>query len=146
MKIQQLSIFAENKPGHLAACCRLLAENAVDLRALTVADTQHFGILRILVKDADQARAVLEKAGHVVKATEVLAVEVADQPGGLVRVLGALEGSPLNIEYAYAAPFGHNGKAVLIFRFNDPDAALQRLRGAGIAVLSSKEFLGSQAG
>jgi hypothetical protein len=67
-----------------------------------------------------------------------------DQPGGLLHVLGALEGSSLNIEYAYAAPFGHNGKAVLIFRFGDPDAALQRLRGAGIAVLSSKEFLGSQ--
>jgi len=147
MKIKQLSIFAENKPGHLAACCRLLAENAVDLRALTVADTQHFGILRVLVKDADQARAILEKAGHVVKTTEVLAVEVADQPGGLVRVLSALEDSPLNplnIEYAYAAPFGRNGKAVLIFRFGDPDAAAQRLRESGIAVLSSKEFFGSQ--
>jgi hypothetical protein len=140
----QLSIFAENKPGHLAACCRLLAENAVDLRAPTVADTQYSGILRIPVTHAEMARAGLEKAGHVVKAAEVLAVEVEDQPGGLVRVLGALEGSPLNIEYAYTTPFGHNGKAVLISRFGDPDTALQRRRAASIAVLSSTEFLGSR--
>jgi hypothetical protein len=143
MKIQQLSIFAENKPGHLAAPCRLLADEGIDLRALTVADTQHFGILRVLVKDADRARSVLEKAGHVVKATEVLAVEVPDQPGGLAHVLAALEGSPLNIDYVYAAPFGRNGKAVLIFRFDDPDAAIRRLGWAGITVLSSKEFLGA---
>lgn len=141
MKIQQLSIFAENKPGHLASSCRLLAESGVDLRALMVADTQHFGILRVLVKDTDKARALLEKAGHVVKTTEVIAVEVADQPGGLVRVLGALEGTSLNIEYVYATPFGRNGKAVLIFRFGDPEAAIERLGTAGITMLSREEFL-----
>ena len=137
MKILQLSVFAENKPGHLATTCRVLAEAGVDIRALSLADTQRYGILRLLVKDVAQATAALERSGHVVKTTEVLAVEVADQPGGLLTVLTALEGTSLNIEYVYAAPFGRNGKAVLIFRFNDPDKAVQILREAGITVISS---------
>jgi hypothetical protein len=143
MKILQLSIFAENKPGHLSAPCRLLAENGIDIRALTLADTQRYGILRLLVKEPQKALAVLKGAGHVVKTTEVLAVEVVDQPGGLVKVLAALEGSSLNIEYVYAAPFGRGGKAVLIFRFDDPDKAVGHLRAAGITVLSGGELFGS---
>ena len=141
MKIQQLSVFAENKPGHLAGPCRLLAEQGVDIRALSVADTQRFGILRLIVSDAAKATKVLESAGHVVKTTEVLAVEVTDQPGGLAHVLTALEGSPVNIEYMYAFPFGHGGKAVLIFRFADPDAAIARLLSTGINPLASAELL-----
>jgi hypothetical protein len=141
MKILQLSVFAENKPGHLFGPCRLLAQHGIDIRALTVADTQHYGILRLLVKDPDQARRVLEQAGHVVKTTEVLAIEVADEPGGLVRVLTALEGSPVNIEYMYAFPFGHDGKAVLIFRFDDPDAAIKVLQAKAVPVLTGDVIL-----
>jgi len=141
MKIQQLSIFAENKPGHLAGPCRLLAEQGVDIRALSVADTQRFGILRLIVNDAAKATKILETAGHVVKTTEVLAVEVADQPGGLAQVLAALENSPVNIEYMYAFPFGHQGKAVLIFRFSDPDAAIAVLKTKGIPVLTGDLLL-----
>ena len=141
MKIQQLSIFAENKPGHLAGPCRLLAEQGVDIRALSVADTQRFGILRLIVSDAAKATKILEAAGHVVKATEVLAVEVADVPGGLAQVLTALEGSPVNIEYMYAFPFSHQGKAVLIFRFSDPDAAIAVLKTKGIPVLTGDLLL-----
>jgi hypothetical protein len=141
MKIQQLSIFAENKPGHLAGPCRLLAEHGVDIRALSVADTQRFGILRLIVSDAAKATKLLEGAGHVVKTTEVLAVQVADEPGGLARVLTALEGSPVNIEYMYAFPFGHQGKAVLIFRFADPDAAITVLQTKGVPVLAGDVLL-----
>jgi hypothetical protein len=141
MKIQQLSIFAENKPGHLAGPCRLLAEHGVDIRALSVADTQRFGILRLIVSDAAKATKILENAGHVVKATEVLAVEVADEPGGLAAVLTALDGSPVNIEYMYAFPFGHRGKAVLIFRFADPDAAIAVLQAKGVPILASDVIL-----
>ena len=83
----------------------------------------------------------LEAAGHVVKATEVLAIAVADAPGGLAQVLDALAGSPVNIEYMYAFPFGHAGKAVLIFRFDDPDAATKILQGKGVAVLSGDVIL-----
>ena len=141
MKIQQLSIFAENKPGHLAGPCRLLAEQGVDIRALSVADTQHFGILRLIVSDPAKATKILEAAGHVVKTTEVLAVEVADQPGGLAQVLTALEGTPVNIEYMYAFPFGHQGKAVLIFRFGNPDAAITVLQAKGVPVLAGDVIL-----
>ena len=141
MKIQQLSIFAENKPGHLAGPCRLLAEQGVDIRALSVADTQRFGILRLIVNDASKATKILETAGHVVKTTEVLAVEVADAPGGLAQVLTALEGSPVNIEYMYAFPFGHQGKAVLIFRFADPDAAIAVLQAKSVPMLTGDVLL-----
>jgi hypothetical protein len=141
MKIQQLSIFAENKPGHVAGPCRLLAEQGVDIRALALADTQRFGILRLIVSDPAKATRLLEGAGYVVKATEVLAVPVADRPGGLAEVLAALEGSPVNIEYMYAFPFGHEGKAVLIFRFDDPDAAIKILQGKGLAVLTGDAVL-----
>jgi hypothetical protein len=141
MKIQQLSIFAENKPGHLAGPCRLLAEQGVDIRALSVADTQRFGILRLIVSDAAKATQILEGAGHVVKTTEVLAIEVADKPGGLAQVLTALDGTPVNIEYMYAFPFGHQGKAVLIFRFADPDAAIGILQSKGVPVLAGDVLL-----
>jgi hypothetical protein len=141
MKIQQLSIFAENQPGHLAGPCRLLAQHGVDIRALALADTQRFGILRLLVSDPAKATAVLERAGHVVKTTEVLAIPVSDQPGGLAQVLTALEDSPVNIEYLYAFPFGHEGKAVLIFRFDDPDAAIALLQAKGLPVLASDVVL-----
>ena len=141
MKIEQLSIFAENKPGHIAGPCRLLAESGVDIRALALADTQKFGILRIIVSDPAKATKVLEKAGHVVKTTEVLAVPVADRPGGLAEVLAALEGTEVNIAYMYAFPGGHEGRAVLVFRFGDPDAAIQILQAKGLPVLSSAVVL-----
>jgi hypothetical protein len=141
MKIQQLSIFAENKPGHIAGPCRLLAERGIDIRALALADTQRFGILRMIVSDPAHATRVLEAAGHVVKSTEVLAIGVTDQPGGLAQVLAALEGSPVNIEYMYAFPFGRDGKAVLVFRFDDPDAAIKILQDQGVPVLASDTVL-----
>jgi hypothetical protein len=141
MKIQQLSIFAENKPGHIAAPCRLLAEQGVNIRALALADTQKFGILRLIVSDAAKATALLQAAGHVVKSTEVLAIAVPDQPGGLAQVLAAAAGSLVNIEYMYAFPFGHDGKAVLIVRFDDPDSAIKILQAKGVPVLSGDVIL-----
>jgi hypothetical protein len=141
MKIHQLSIFVENKPGHVAGPCRLLAEQGVNIRALSLADTEKFGILRLIVSDPAKATTALEVQGYVVKATEVVAIQVPDQPGGLAAVLSSLEGSPTNIEYMYAFPYGHEGKAVLIFRFDDPDSAIQLLQAKGIAVLRSDVIL-----
>jgi hypothetical protein len=146
MKIQQLSLFAENKPGAIVSPCRLLAENGVDIRALSLADTQQFGILRMIVSDQERARRLLSEAGYVVTVTEVLALEVPDRPGGLAGVLGVFEGSTINIEYMYAFPFGRGEKAVLIFRFDDPDAAMERLRAAGINVLESAWLHAANAG
>jgi hypothetical protein len=137
MKIQQLSIFSENKPGHLIAPCRLMAAEGIDMQALSLADSQRFGILRIIVSDWQRAKTLLEAGGFVVKVTEVLAVEVADHPGGLSEVLGLFEGSSVNIEYMYAFPVVRGEKAILIFRFDQPDAAIEVLRRGGMSVLDS---------
>ena len=97
MKLQQLSLFSENKPGHMIAPCRLLARAGLDIRALSLADTQRFGILRMIVSDCQRAKSLLEQAGSAVKVTEVVAVEVPDRPGGLAGVLDLFEGSQINI-------------------------------------------------
>jgi hypothetical protein len=141
MKIQQLSLFVENKPGHIAAPVRLLAEAGVDIRSLYLADTQEFGIVRMIVSDWQKAAELLEAQGFVVKATEVLAVEVPDHPGGLADVLEALDGSGINIEYMYAFPYLQGEEAILIFRFGDPDAAIERFQAAGINVLAGEQLL-----
>jgi len=137
MKLHQLSIFSENKPGHVIAPCRLLAKEGIDIRALALADTERFGILRMIVSDWRRAKDLLEQSGSVVKVTEVLAVEVPDRPGGLADVLEAFIGTAINIEYMYAFPFVRGEKAVLIFRFDQPDAAIARLQERGFQVLSS---------
>ena len=141
MKIQQISLFVENKPGHISAPSRLLAQAGIDIRALYLADTQRYGILRMIVSDWREATKVLEAQGFVVKVTEVLAVEVADRPGGLAEVLEPLDGADINIEYMYAFPYVCEGKAILIFRFADLDAAIERLQTAGLSILASTELL-----
>lgn len=142
MKLQQLSVFCENKPGHLLEPVRLLARAGIDLRALTLADTQKFGILRLIVRDWQRAKELLEASGAVVKVTEVIAVEVPDRPGGLAGVLERLEGSGINIEYMYAFPYVRGERAVLVFRFDDPDGAIRRLTEGGIRVLERSELGG----
>jgi hypothetical protein len=140
MKIQQISLFAENKPGHIVAPARLLAQGGIDIRSLYLADTQQYGILRMIVSDWQKAAEILETNGFVAKTTEVLAVEVPDRPGGLAEVLGALEGTGINIEYMYAFPV-RGDEAILIFRFADPDAAIGLLQTAGVNLLASEELL-----
>ncbi|MGA3070204.1 MAG: ACT domain-containing protein [Terracidiphilus sp.] len=141
MKIQQISLFAENKPGHIAGPVRLLAREGIDIRSMYLADTQQYGILRMIVSDWQKAARVLEAQEFVVKVTEVLAVEVPDRPGGLADVLVALDGTGINIEYMYGFPYLCGGRAILIFRFADPDAAIAYLQKAGINVLASNELL-----
>jgi len=141
MKIKQISLFAENKQGHIAAPVRLLSENRVDIRALILAETQQYGILRMIVSDWQKAAAVLGGAGFTVKVTEVLAVEVGDHPGGLAHVLSTLDACAINIEYMYAFPRFRAESAILLFRFADPDAAIACLQAAGVNVLASEEIL-----
>jgi hypothetical protein len=140
MKIQQLSLFLENRPGHLLEPCRLLADAGVNIRTLTLADTQQFGILRMIVSDWEKATVLLKSKGYVVAMTEVLAVEVPDHPGGLVHLLDTIAGSAVNIEYMYAFPSARQDRAVLIFRFEDPDQAMAALQNAGINVIGSVEI------
>ena len=141
MKIHQISLFAENKPGHIAAPVRLLAQEGIDIRSMYLADTQAYGILRMIVSDWRKAAQVLQAHEFIVKVTEVLAVEVPDHPGGLADVLVALEGTGINIEYMYGFPYPVGDQAILIFRFADPDAAIARVQAAGINLLASEELL-----
>ena len=135
MKIHQLSLFLENQPGQMVEPCRLLAGAGIDIRSLSLADTRQFGILRVIVSDWKAAAELLESKGYVVNVTEVVAIEVEDRPGGLAELMGLFENSGINIEYMYAFPFGRRDRAVMIFRFDQPDAAIERLRAAGINVV-----------
>ena len=146
MKIQQLSLFLENRPGHLYSVCKALADAKVNILTLSLADTQQFGILRLIVRDWRKAKDVLEKAGCVVNVTEVVATEVADRPGGLADVLKVIHDAKLNVEYMYAFTFRHEDKAVLVFRFDDPDAAAKALQAAGVRVIGSVELYGRAGG
>ena len=137
MKIHQLSLFLENQPGQMLEPCRLLARAGIDIRTLSLADTRQFGILRLIVSDWQNAAVLLENAGYVVNVTEVVAIEVGDEPGALANLMAVFENTGINIEYMYAFPFGRQDRAVLIFRFDQPDAAIARLQAAGINVVDS---------
>jgi hypothetical protein len=139
MKIHQISLFLENQPGQLIEPCRILSRAGIDIRTLTLADTQLFGILRLIVSDWQAGAQALREAGYVINLTEVVAVEVPDHPGGLAELLALLDGSRVNIEYMYAFTFGREQKAVLIFRFDEPDRAIELLRGSGINVIDPVE-------
>lgn len=136
MKIKQLSVFAENKPGRVVAPCRCLADAGVEIRALSLAETARFGVLRMIVDDPARAGKLLADAGFVVKETEVLAVEVSGGAKSLAQTLAAIEGLGLNVEYMYAFPFDQGGHAVLIFQFDDLDAAIARMQAAGVKLVA----------
>jgi len=141
MKLNQLSLFLENKPGQLKVPCGILAKAGINIVTLSLADTQQFGILRLIVKDVAKARKVLEDAGCVVNLTEVLAVDVPDRPGGLFDVLDVLDHAALAIEYMYAFTCGpHANKATMVFRFEDPDAAIKALAAKGINIVGPAEL------
>jgi hypothetical protein len=140
MKLNQLSVFLENKPGRLSKPCKALASAGVNILTLSLADTHQFGILRLILRDWQHAKEVLEKAGCVVNVTEVLAIEVADRPGGLAEVLEVVEKAGMNLEYMYAFTFRSRDKAILVFRFEDPDAAVKMLQQSGINVLKDVEL------
>lgn len=135
MKIHQISLFLENKPGHLEAICRKLSDAKINIVTLSLADTQQFGIVRMIVEDWAKAKDVLEKAGYAVNVREVVAATVPDKPGGMVEVLDAIGKANVNIEYMYAFAFHHKSEAVLVFRFDDSDKAIDALKKAGRSVL-----------
>ena len=141
MKINQLSVFLENRPGHLTAPCAALADAGIDLLTLTLADTERFGILRLIVREWERAKQILEARGCVVKVTEVVAVEVEDRPGGLCKLLEVIEREPgVGIEYMYAFTGRTGGRAVMVFRFDALDKGIAALQKAGVNVLGGVEF------
>ncbi len=141
MKIQQLSLFLENKPGHLSAICRALAEAEVNIVTLSLADTQQFGILRLIISDWEKGKRVLEQAGFIVNLTEVVATEVDDRPGGMAELLDAIRAADINIEYMYAFTAKRGNSAILVFRFDRPDDAIAALEAKGRNILSGVDLL-----
>jgi hypothetical protein len=142
MKLKQLSLFLENRPGQLRAPLEALGRAHIDLLTMTLADTAQFGILRFIVADPERARQVLEDEGMVASVTEVVPIQVDNKPGGLAAVLTSIEDAGLGVEYMY--DFGaasRGGKAAIVFRFEDPDAAVSALERAGVRILSSEELL-----
>ncbi len=142
MKLQQLSLFLENRPGQLREPCEVLAAAGIDLMTMSLADSAQFGVLRFVVRDPEQARKVLENAGLVARTTDVVAVEVENKPGGLAAVLRVIDEAGLAVEYMY--DFGaasRAGKAAIVFRFEEPDKAVAILEAAGVRVLSREELL-----
>jgi len=135
MKVEQLSIFLENKPGGLEQVTRILKDAGINIRTLSLADTTDFGVLRLIVNDVDAAALVLKTQGLRVSRTTVVAVEVPDRPGGLHGILEVLSGNGINIEYLYAFVEKSGRNAVIIFRFDDPDTAIEVLQKNGLTVL-----------
>lgn len=139
MKVQQISVFLENRRGRLLEALDVLGKSRINIRALSIADTSEFGILRLIVPDPDKARKVLEKNKFTVRENEVIAVEVSDKPGGLAQVLAALDSAGLNVEYMYAFVEKKKDKAVVVLRTENVNAGSKALKKAGITILKAGE-------
>ena len=140
MLVEQIAVFLENKSGRLAEITAILAKNDINIRALSVADTADFGILRLIVNDVEKARTILQDAGFTVGKTSVLAVEVVDKTGGLAMVLKSLHNAGINVEYMYAFVNKSGENAVLIFRFEKMDEAIDVLQRDGFTLLSGEQI------
>ncbi|NOQ47164.1 MAG: ACT domain-containing protein [Desulfobulbaceae bacterium] len=139
MRVEQIAVFLENKSGRLAEITRILAENDINIRALSVADTADFGILRLIVDKVDAAKQALRSNGFTVGKTNVIAVEVPDRSGGLAGVLKTVEAAGLNVEYMYAFVNKSGENAVLVFRFNEMDKAIEALQNDSFTILSGDQ-------
>jgi hypothetical protein len=141
VKVEQISIFLENKSGRLAEITDILARNGINIRALSLADTADFGILRLIVDDMEKTTRLLKENGFTVGTNEVVAVVLPDRPGGLAGILSALQGKNVNVEYMYAFVQKCGGNAVLIFRFDELEKAIDTLHKAGFKILKREEVL-----
>jgi hypothetical protein len=140
--LRQLSLFLENRPGQLRAPCEALARAGVDILTMSLADTDQFGILRLVVRDWERGQRALEQAGMVVNVVEVVPIEVGDRPGGLAEVLAAVDDAQIGVEYMYPFAAGPRaGKAAIIFRFDDPARAMTSVQARGLRVLDESELL-----
>lgn len=143
MSVKQISVFIENRPGSLAALAGVLRDNNIDIRALSIADVENYGILRIIVDNVYQAGSVLKKAEYVFKITSVLAVPLKDQAGSLAEALEALGKSDINVEYLYAFVGRQQNRAYVIFRVPDAesDKAVQALTANGFIPINQDELM-----
>jgi len=140
MKVEQISIFLENKPGTLAEVTRILGDTGINIRALSLADTKDFGILRLIVNDTEKAKTALGQKGYTVRKTEVVAVEVPDRPGGLADIMKFLADAQINVEYLYAFVQQSGENAIIIFRFDETDRAISVLSEKKVPILEGKKI------
>lgn len=137
MKMKQISIFLENSTGRIAEVTRVLKEAGVNLRAISIADTADFGILRLITSDSEKTLDVLKKANFTTRTTEVLAVKLPDQVGSLHDVMVLFQKNGINIEYLYASFEVTEDSTVIIFKVEDPDAGLKVLKDNGFKAVSA---------
>ena len=140
MQAEQISIFLENKAGRLSEVTGILARAKVNIRALALADTSDFGVLRLIVDNNAVAEQALKESGFTVRKTKVVAVEVDDRPGGLFNILEVLKTAKINVEYMYAFIRQSGDKAIMVFRFDQPDDAIQVLTKNGIKVINGNDL------
>ena len=141
MSLKQISVFLENKPGMMFSVTELLAQNNIDIRALSLAETSEFGIVRLIVDDVYATSTVLKDAGFIHNITKVLGVAIPDEPGGLHRVLEALKEADINVEYMYAFLGGKESEhAYMIFRVQDNKAAVAAMAVKGIRCVDQDEI------
>lgn len=140
MNAEQISIFLENTPGRLVEVTRIFEAGRINIRALSLADTSDFGILRLIVSDSEKAKQLLKQNGFTVRITEVVAVEVEDKPGGLHRILEELAKARVNVEYMYAFVRQSGQNAIMIFRFDDAARACELLHTCGTRVIDGKDL------
>jgi hypothetical protein len=138
MKIKQISIFLENRKGRLYDVCSLLGKHDINIRALNVAETESFGVLRIVVNKAEEVVKALGDAGIVAKITDVIAVEVEDRPGGLADILKVLADEDVNVEYMYGFVEKSSDKALMVLRFDDVDKAAEVLKKHNIKIVTEQ--------
>lgn len=131
MALRQLSVMVSNEKGILANVTRILADSGINLRALSIADTEHFGILRLIVSDTEKAQEVLKNAGCLTQITEVIGVKIGDRPGALTETLEILNQAEVNLEYLYAFCARTEKHAYLVLRVNDVEGAERILTEAG---------------
>lgn len=142
MKVEQLSIFLENKAGRLAEVTGILAGQDINIKALSLADTSEFGILRLIVDKHEEAQNALKEKGFTVGRTCVVAVEVGNTPGGLNKILKILEKRDINVEYMYGFP-NPNAEAIIVFRFDRSELAMEILQQNGVRIFSCDEVCGA---
>jgi len=141
MKITQISVFLENRKGRLYEVCSLLGKNKINIRALTIAETPEFGILRIVVDKPQEAIKILKNNGFTANLTDIVAVEVEDKPSGLAGILKILSAGDINVEYMYGFLEKASDKALLVFRFEDPDKAIKILHKNKIRVVNKDDIV-----
>ena len=140
MYIKQISVFLENKVGRLVEITDTIAKAGIDIRAVSLADTSDYGILRVIVDNPDQAEQVLRDAGYTVAITNVLAVGIQDKPGTFTKVLASLSNNGVNVDYMYAFTGTHNGTAYVIMKMDNLEKGIQVLQNNNAVVLSTDEI------